>query len=59
MGVMDSIKGLFKGHKSEVDSGIDKAGDMVDDKTQGKYADKVDMAQEKAKDVADGLDGEK
>ena len=29
---------------------------MVDEKTGGQFADKVDMAQEKVKEVADDLD---
>ncbi|TLF82784.1 antitoxin [Nocardia cyriacigeorgica] len=35
----------------KVDSVIDKAGDIVDQKTGGKYADKVDTAQEAAKNA--------
>ena len=34
----------------------EKAGDFVDEKTGGQYADKVDMAQEKVKEIADDLD---
>ena len=45
MGFMDKIKGALGGHKNEVKGGIDKAGDVVDDKTGAKYADKVDSAQ--------------
>ena len=59
MGVLDSIKGFVKGNKPKVEDGIDKAGDVVDDKTGGKYADKVDTAQEKAKDAVDKLTDEK
>ena len=59
MGMMDSIKGLLKGHKSQVDSGIDKGGDMVDRRTQNKYSDKVDMGQEKAEDAINRLDRDK
>ncbi|AVH24974.1 antitoxin [Nocardia cyriacigeorgica] len=35
----------------KVDAVIDKAGDIVDQKTGGKYADKVDTAQEAAKNA--------
>jgi hypothetical protein len=48
--VMDKIKSMLKGHEDQAGKGIDKAGDVVDDKTGGKYSDQVDTAQEKAKD---------
>ena len=35
---------------------IDKAGDIVDQKTQGKYASQVDKAQEAAKKAVDKTD---
>lgn len=53
----DKVSDLIHGHEDKVEDGIDKAGDLVDDKTGGKYEDKVDMAQDKAKDALDGLDG--
>ena len=67
MGIFDEIKDkaeelkdkaseLIKGHEDEVDGAIDKAGDVVDEKTGGQFADKVDLAQEKVKQVADDLD---
>ncbi len=62
MGMFDEIKDkateLIKGNADKVDDAIDKAGDAVDEKTGGQYADKVDMAQEKAKEVAEGLGNE-
>lgn len=48
--VMDKIKSMLKGHEDQAAAGIDKAGDVVDDKTGGKYSDQVDTAQDKAKD---------
>jgi MT0933-like antitoxin protein len=35
MGFMDKVKGLLSGNADKVDAAIDKAGDIVDDKTQG------------------------
>jgi hypothetical protein len=35
---------------------VEKAGDLIDEKTGGQFSDKVDMAQDKAKEVADDLD---
>lgn len=58
MGFLDDAKNKLSGLKAEhgdkveeiSDLGIEKAGDMADDKTGGKYADKVDTAQQKADD---------
>jgi len=54
MGLLDKIKGMLGGNADKVKQGIDKAADMVDEKTDGKFADKVDMAQEKIGDMVDG-----
>lgn len=48
MGLLDTIKGMLKGNADKAKAGLDKAGDMVDEKTGGKFADKIDMAQDKA-----------
>ena len=53
MGLMDTIKGMLKGNADKAKAGIDKAGDMIDEKTDGKFADKIDMAQDKAGDMLD------
>lgn len=53
MGLLDRAKSLLSGDKDKASGAIDKAGDAVDAKTDGKYADKVDTAQEKAKDMLD------
>jgi hypothetical protein len=69
MALLDTIKGWFGGSKDKVQDtvaaqsdtikgGIDKTADVVDDKTGGKVADKVDTAQEKGKDVVDDLGGD-
>ncbi|GGN35069.1 kanamycin biosynthetic protein [Streptomyces kronopolitis] len=50
MSMMDKIKSMLKGHESQTDKGIDKSGDMVDDKTQGKYKGQVDTGQDKLRD---------
>jgi hypothetical protein len=51
---MDKAKQFAAEHDEQVDQGVEKAGDMVDERTEGKYADKVDMAQDRAKDSLDG-----
>lgn len=42
-------------NKDAVKDGIDKAGDMVDDKTGGQHSEHVDMGQDAAKDFVDDL----
>ncbi|MFE5330373.1 antitoxin [Embleya sp. NPDC056575] len=50
MSVMDKLKQMLKGHEDKAGQGVDKAGDVVDDKTQGKYSGQVDTAQDRLKD---------
>lgn len=57
MSVMDKLKQMLKGHEEQAGQGIDKAGDFVDEKTQGKYSSQVDTAQEKLKEQL-GREGE-
>ncbi|MEU6661894.1 antitoxin [Streptomyces sp. NPDC046821] len=49
MSMMDKLKNMVKGHEDQVEKGIDKAGDAVDSKTEGKYSGQVDQAQDKLK----------
>jgi hypothetical protein len=51
MSIIDKVKEMLGQHSDKAEQGIDKAGDMIDDKTGGKYSDKIDSAQEKAKDM--------
>jgi len=50
MGIFDRAKDAMSGQSEQVDAGVEKAGDMVDEKTEGKYAAQVDQGQEMAKD---------
>jgi hypothetical protein len=59
MSMFDKAKDLLGEHGDQVDQGIDKLGDLIDDKTGGEHADKVDMAQEKLKEQLDKLDESK
>lgn len=52
MSFLDKVKGLVAKNADKVDTAIDKAGDLVDKKTQGKYAQHVDKVQEAAKKAA-------
>ncbi|MFE7791995.1 antitoxin [Streptomyces sp. NPDC057460] len=49
MSMMDKIKHMLKGHEDQAGKGIDKAGDTIDDRTQGKYTGQVDTAQDRLK----------
>jgi MT0933-like antitoxin protein len=51
VGLLEKLKSAISGRKEQVSGGIDKAGDIVDEKTGGKYVSQVDTAQEKAKDM--------
>lgn len=55
MGLLDKIKGMIGGNADKVKGGLEKAGDMVDDKTGGKFSDKIDMAEDK---IAEALSDE-
>lgn len=57
MGILDKVKGLLKGNADKIDGAIDKAGEFVDAKTEGKYKDTVDKVQEAAKKAIN--DGDK
>jgi hypothetical protein len=50
-GLKDKAVDFAKEHDDQVDQGIDKAADAVDDATHGKYNEKIDGAAEKAKDA--------
>ncbi|MEW1862737.1 antitoxin [Streptomyces sp. NBC_00669] len=56
MSMLDKLKQMLKGHEDQAGQGIDKAGDFVDDKTQGKYQSQVDTAQDKLNDQLGGTD---
>ena len=48
-GIVDKGKDLAAENSDKIDDVVDKAGDFIDSKTGGKYADKVDKVQEAAK----------
>ena len=49
MGFLDKAKDLLGKNADKVDTVITKAGDLVDKKTQGKYASTIDKVQDAAK----------
>jgi uncharacterized protein YjbJ (UPF0337 family) len=54
MSILDKVKELLGKNADQAESAIGKARDMVDEKTGGKYTDKVDIAQDKAKEFIEG-----
>ncbi len=44
-------------HGDQIAGGIDKAAAVVNEKTGGKHADKIEKATGKARDALDSLDG--
>lgn len=58
MGLLDKVKGMIGGNTDKVKEGLDKAGDMIDEKTGGAHSDKIDMATEKIGDMIEDADGE-
>jgi len=48
-GLANKALGMARKNSDKVEGVIDKAGDMVDKQTGGKYAAKVDSAQQAAK----------
>jgi hypothetical protein len=55
MGLLDKAKGLIGKNEEKVDDAIDKAAEIIDEKTGGKHEDKIDKVVDKAHDVVDGL----
>lgn len=56
MGFLDKVKSLASKNADKVDMAIDKAGDIVDQKTQGKYSSQVNKVQDAAKKAVDKTD---
>ena len=59
MSFLDKAKEAVEKNIDKVEGAIDKAGDMVDEKTGGKLAAAVDKVQDAAKGAADNLAGDK
>lgn len=50
--LVGKAKDLAKEHAEHVEGAVDKVGDLVDQKTEGKYESMVDKAQDAAKKFA-------
>lgn len=54
MGIFDKAKDLVAGNPDKANQIVDKAGDLVDDETGGKYAEHVDKGQDFVRDRLGG-----
>ncbi|MEU6815945.1 antitoxin [Streptomyces sp. NPDC046860] len=57
----DKVTDLARQHGDKVQGGIDKAAQVVDERTKGKYTDKIHAGTDKAKEAVDrlGQEGQK
>jgi MT0933-like antitoxin protein len=58
MGIFDKAKDALSGQQDKIDAGVEKAGDMLDERTGSKYAEQVDQGQEMARDRLRDLTGD-
>lgn len=69
MGVFDNLKGLadqakekatelVDQHGDKVEQGLEKAGQLADERTGGQHTDKIQQGVDKAREALDGLDGQ-
>lgn len=49
--LMDRARGMLHGHGDQVNKGVDKAGQMVDERTGQKYTDQINTGTSRAKDM--------
>ncbi|MFC5752531.1 antitoxin [Actinomadura rugatobispora] len=53
MSIVDKMKEMLGQHGDKAKKGMEKGGDVLDQKTGGKHTDKIDQAQQKAGDYID------
>jgi len=54
-GLKDKATDLASGHGEQIGEGIDKAAEVVDKVTGGKFTEQIDTAAEKAKGLTENL----
>ena len=50
MGFMDKAKDFADDHDQQVDQGLEKAGDQIDDRTGNKYSSQIDQGVDQAQE---------
>ncbi|MFA1550023.1 antitoxin [Actinomadura chokoriensis] len=58
MSIVDKVKQMLGQHSEKSKEGVERTGDMFDERTGGEHADRVDQAQEKAGDYIDREGGQ-
>ena len=56
MSIVDKVKHMLGQNTDKAKQGVEKAGDVIDERTGGKYADKVDKVQGKVGESGRGQD---
>lgn len=57
MGIFDKAKDLANEHNEQVDQGIDKAAEIIDQKTGGEHTEQIREGAQQAKDAIDDVSG--
>ena len=57
MGIFDKAKDLLNEHNEQVDQGIEKLADIIDEKTGHQHSQQIDQATQQAKDAIDDASG--
>jgi len=55
MSIFDKAKDLVNGNEAKVDQAVERAGDIVDEKTGGKFSEQVDKGQSLIQDKTGNL----
>ena len=58
MGIFDKAKDLVGEHNEQIDQGIDKAADVVDEKTGGSHTEEIDQGADVVKGALDDFGGQ-
>lgn len=58
MGIFDKAKDALSDHNEQVDQGIDKAADIIDEKTGGQHTEQIEQGAEQAKNLMDDAGGQ-
>ncbi len=58
MGLFDKVKKLAEEHSDKVEGAVDKAAELVDEKTGGRYSEQIESGSEKAKQAVADLGDE-
>ncbi|MEV5876384.1 antitoxin [Streptomyces sp. NPDC052101] len=51
----DKAEDIAEEHGDKIAEGLEKAGDLIDDRTGGKHSDTIDKAVDKAQDLVEKL----